>query len=282
MRITPTASPIVVVPAQGNRCGRRCHTHDASTSPAGGEGAGAVATRPSILESMFDPRLASLTTAQLADACLRTGVEVRCAPSALRPATAATRFAGPAQPVVHTGSVDVILEAISVMPAGAALVIDDNGRLDRACIGDLLALEAHLAGACAMVVDGLHRDTTELQDIAMPVFSLGAIPTGPLEWEPSPEDALVRCRLGPWTITTSDFVVGDLDGVIVIPTDRLEEVIAAAEVIRDRERHQADLARRGTTLREQLGFDDYRDRRRRDPGYTFRQHLRQRSASIEE
>ena len=89
----------------------------------------------------------SLTTPHLADACIRVGIVVRCAPPSLRPVTTQVRFAGPAQPVQHTGSVDVILEALGQMPAGAVLVIDDDARTDRACIGDLTALEAQRSEA---------------------------------------------------------------------------------------------------------------------------------------
>lgn len=223
----------------------------------------------------------AVSTAHLADACMTVGVDVRCAPTALRPANDHVRFAGPAQPVRHTGSVDVILEAIGVMAKGAVLVIDDDARTDRACIGDLTALEAHVAGAAAMIVNGLHRDTDELATIAMPVFSLGSSPTGPLEWSPSPTDALERCKLGPWEITTGDVVVGDSDGLIMVPANRLDELVAAAVTIRDRERRQADLARGGTTLRDQFDFDGYLAERSSNPDHTFRQHLTERSASIE-
>ena len=234
------------------------------------------------MSSMATPDLLmSVSTAHLADACLRVGVEVRCAPSAMRPVSDAVRFAGPAQPVRHTGSVDVILEATVTMPAGAVLVVDDDARTDRACVGDLIALEAHLAGAAAVVVNGLHRDTDELQAIAMPVFSLGASPTGPLEWFPSPSDALERCMLGPWEVTGDDIVIGDRDGVILVPASRVVELVDAAITIRDRERRQAASARAGTTLRDQFEFDAYLAVRARHPAYTFRQHLERHARSIE-
>jgi 4-hydroxy-4-methyl-2-oxoglutarate aldolase len=59
------------------------------------------------------------------------------------------------------------------------LVVDNGGRLDEACIGDLVALEAQAAGVEGMVIWGLHRDTVDIRAIGLPVFSLGAIPTGP-------------------------------------------------------------------------------------------------------
>jgi regulator of RNase E activity RraA len=226
--------------------------------------------------------LAALTTPHLADACIRIGAPVRCGPPGLRPVAGHARFAGPAQPVRHTGSVDVILEAIGSMPPGAVLVVDDDARTDRACIGDLIVLEARYAGAAAIVVNGLHRDTDDLVEIGLAVRSLGSSPTGPLEWSPSPPDALTRCQLGEWTVTRDDYLIGDRDGVIIVATAQLDELVRAAAAIRDRERDQAQLAREGTSLREQFGFDEYLAKRASSPTLTFRQHLAARSASIEE
>jgi hypothetical protein len=59
-------------------------------------------------------------------------------------------------------------------------------------------------------------------------------------------------------------------------------VLAAARQIQQRERRQADLARGGQSLRQQFQFADYLTRRAADPSYTFRAHLRQINASIEE
>src|SRR5919108_743023 len=67
--------------------------------------------------------------------------------------------AGPAVPVRHAGSVDVFFEALQAAPPGGVLVIDNAGRLDEGCIGDLTALEAMHHKVAAIVVDGCHRDT---------------------------------------------------------------------------------------------------------------------------
>ncbi|MBI5651435.1 MAG: RraA family protein, partial [Chloroflexi bacterium] len=170
----------------------------------------------------------------MADACIRIGATVRCAPSTVRPVTERVKFGGPAQPVRHTGSVDVILEAMGEMAPGAVLVVDDDARTDRACIGDLVVLEARHAGAAALVVNGLHRDTDDLIEIGLPVFSMGSCPTGPLEWAPGPADALARCQLGEWTVTRDDYVIGDRDGVIIVATAQLDELVRVATAIRDR------------------------------------------------
>src|SRR6184192_3369929 len=79
------------------------------------------------------------------------------------------------------------------------LVVDNGGRLDESCVGDLVALEVQAAGLEGNVIWGLHRDTADIRAIGLPVFSLGAIPTGPQRLDVSPEDALESAVVGDWT-----------------------------------------------------------------------------------
>lgn len=223
----------------------------------------------------------NLTTAHLADACLRAGVAVRCAP--LPPVTPGQRAAGRALPCVHVGSVDVFLEAYESATPGDVLVVDNGGRRDEACVGDLAVLEARAAGLSGVVVWGLHRDTADIRAIGLPVFSLGALPTGPQRLDPRPADGgLVRAVAAGFEVTRDDAVLADDDGVVAVPWDRAEELTELAAAIRDTERRQADLVRTGTTLRDQLRFGDYLDRRRAEPDHTFRDHLRAIGGAIEE
>jgi regulator of RNase E activity RraA len=226
-------------------------------------------------------RFRTLTTPHLADGCIRAGVEVRCAPAGLRPVVGGARFLGPARPVRHVGSVDLILEAVERSSPGEVLVVDNEGRVDEACVGDLMVHEAHGAGMVGVLIWGLHRDTVDITAIGLPVVSLGAFPTGPLRLDPRPADALDAAEVGPWTVTERDLVVADEDGVLFIPLDRADEVFGLAEGIRDTEVKQADLIRGGRSLREQVGFSAYLAARESNPALTFRDHLRGVGGEIE-
>ena len=227
-------------------------------------------------------RLGALSTPHLADACLRTGVEVRCAPSAMRPAAVSMRCAGRARPARHEGSVDVFMEALETAQRGDVLVVDNGGRMDQSCVGDLVTLEVANAGLAGIVIWGLHRDTPELLEIGLPFFSLGTLPTGPLGLDRRSADALQWARVGEWIVSTDDIVVGDADGVIFIPSAKLAEVIEAAESIRDTERRQAVSMRSGRSFRQQASFTEYLERRKENPTFGFREHLRAIGGAIEE
>jgi 4-hydroxy-4-methyl-2-oxoglutarate aldolase len=227
-------------------------------------------------------RLASLTTAHLADACIRLDLPVRCAPAGTRPLAPGTRVAGRVLPARHAGSVDVFLEAFEYARQGDVLVVDNGGRTDQACIGDLVVAEAGAAGLAGLLVWGLHRDTADILAIGLPVFSLGAIPTGPLEVGPRDAQALLSARVGAHTVSTDDVVVADDDGAVFLPDDRVADIVHAAEGIRDVERGQAEQVRRGDTLRQQVGFASFLENRKRNATLTFREHLRTVGGAIEE
>jgi regulator of RNase E activity RraA len=225
-------------------------------------------------------RFAALTTAHLADACLRARVPLRSA--LLHAVVPGSRLAGRVAPARHVGSVDIFLEVLEGTGPGDVLVVDNGGRLDEACVGDLVVLEAQAASLEGMVVWGLHRDTADIRAIGLPVFSLGAIPVGPQRLDTRPPDALASAAVGEWTVTGADLVLGDDDGVLFVPAARAAELFTIAETIRDTERRQADQIRAGISLRRQLQFDRYLARRDQTPSLSFREYLRSVGGAIEE
>lgn len=223
----------------------------------------------------------ALPAAAVADALVRLGNDVRLAPVSVRRAFPGAPIAGPAVPVRHFGSVDVFLEAYERAPEGGVLVIDNEGRDDEACIGDLTVGEAKLAGLAGIVLWGHHRDTAALPGIGLPVWSMGTLPAGPRGPRPKTGDPFAEARIGGIVVTTSDIVVADDDGVVFVDRALWPEVEAVAGRIVADESRQAELISRGTSLRSQLDFSGYMARRATDPDYTLRRHLTERGGAIE-
>ena len=221
------------------------------------------------------------TTPFIADACVQLSLPVRVGPFGLRPNIAGSRASGPARPARHAGSTDVFLEAISASKKGDVLVIDNGGRHDEGCIGDLVVGEAFMSGLTGTVCWGTHRDTAAILSFGAKVWSLGTCVNGPLELRKRVPTALEAANLGKVTVTLDDYVFADDDGVVVVASADLDRVIATAKDIADREGAQAVRLMKGELLRQQLDLDKYVERRHSDPDFTFRDHLKLFGGAIE-
>lgn len=222
------------------------------------------------------------STPLIADACLRLRVPLRVAPPGLRPLAVGQKLFGAARPVRHYGSVDVFIEAVHHAAPGDVLVIDNGGRSDESCIGDLTVLEVQAGGLAGVVLWGLLRDTPELVGIGLPVFSYGAYAGGPQRLDAREPEVFGSAWFGAHAVTAEDFVFADEDGAVFVPRVRLEEILTVARTIGETERAQAAAVRAGRTLHDQLRFADYLAERAKNPALTFRQHLRGIRGAIEE
>jgi regulator of RNase E activity RraA len=223
-----------------------------------------------------------LSTPLIADAALRLKIPIRISPSGIRPITPNQRLAGPVLPVRHFGSVDVFLEAMQDARPGDVLVIDNGGRLDEGCIGDLTALEAENSRLAGIIVWGAHRDTPELRRIRLPIFTYGIWPSGPQRLDTRDSSALHSARFGNFVVERSDVVFADDDGCLFVLAQHADDLLPVAHEIWEQERRQAEAIKSGRSLREQLNFARYLEKCAADPNYTFREHLRKTSGAIEE
>ena len=127
----------------------------------------------------------------------------------------------------HGGGYNAQKRAFDAVNEGEIIVIEARGDAGTGTLGDILALRAKTRGAAGVVTDGGVRDFDAVAEIGLPVFSKGAHPSvlgrKHVPWE---FDVTIGC--GGATVQPGDVIVGDGDGVIVIPADIAEEVADAA------------------------------------------------------
>jgi len=164
---------------------------------------------------------------------------------------------------------------------GDVLVIDNGGRMDEGCIGDLTVLEAKACQLGSMIVWGCHQ-VVELKRIGFPIFSYGTCSAGPQRLDLRDQDALVTTCFGDFKVGREDVVFANADGVLFSPSQRADELLSAANTIWRTERRQAEALQAGKKLRQQLQFDEYLAKRSSDSAYTFHRHLRDIGGAIEE
>ena len=118
-------------------------------------------------------------------------------------------------------------QAISDMDIrGYVIVVDAFGDTSRAVGGEIVLTLAQLKGAAGVVVNGLLRDRDGISRLSMPVYALGTTNIGP--WKNGPGEINVPVSCGGQVVRPGDFVVGDRDGVVVIPLECVSEVGNAA------------------------------------------------------
>src|SRR5262245_5123071 len=193
-----------------------------------------------------------LSTPLIADAALRLKIPFRISPPGIRPVLPNQRIAGRALPARHFGSVDVFLEAMQDAQPGDVLVIDNGGRLDEGCIGDLTALEAENCRLAGIIVWGMHRDTPELRRIDLPIFSYGMWPSGPQRLDTRDSSALNSARFGNFVVERSDVAFADDDGCLFVLAQHAGELVSVAHEIWKRDGRTAEALTGGRSLREQL------------------------------
>lgn len=127
----------------------------------------------------------------------------------------------------HGGGHNAQKRAFDTVGEGEVLVIEARGETGSGTLGDVLALRAHVRGAAGIVTDGGVRDHDAVAAVGIPVYSRGAHPAV-LGRRHVPWDTDVAVACGGCTVVPGDVLVGDRDGVVVIPPALVEEVVDAA------------------------------------------------------
>jgi 2-keto-4-pentenoate hydratase/2-oxohepta-3-ene-1,7-dioic acid hydratase in catechol pathway/regulator of RNase E activity RraA len=134
----------------------------------------------------------------------------------------------------HGGGYNAQKRAFDAVREGEIIVIEARGDDTTGTLGDILALRAQARGAAGVVTDGGVRDFDAVAEIGLPVFSQGAHPSV-LGRKHVPWDVDVTISCGGAAVQPGDIIVGDGDGVIVIPPTLVEAVVddALAQEIED-------------------------------------------------
>jgi regulator of RNase E activity RraA len=127
----------------------------------------------------------------------------------------------------HGGGYNAQKRAFDQLQNGDVLVIEARRDNTAGSVGDILALRAQANGAAGIVTDGCARDTPFLDEFNFPIFAQGGHPSV-LGRRHVPWDTDVTITCGGAAVQPGDLIVGDVDGVIVIPIAIAEDVIAAA------------------------------------------------------
>jgi 4-hydroxy-4-methyl-2-oxoglutarate aldolase len=172
----------------------------------------------------------------------------------LKPVWAGATLAAPAYPVGCTPGDNLAVHvAVTTAPAGSVLVVDVGNVPDRGYWGEVLTTAAEAAGLAGLVIDGGVRDVAALEAHGFAVFSATVALTGAGKDKPGTAGAPVE--VGGVRVAQGDWVVGDVDGVTVVPAESLAAVRAAGEAREAKETGFFAALRDGKTTVELLGLD---------------------------
>ena len=181
----------------------------------------------------------------------------------MRPWSANARMAGPAFTVqLHTADILMVSKALAECPAGHVLVIDGHGERNTALWGGLTTLSALRKGLAGVVVDGAIRDLASIRGSRLPVFARAVVPNAGGAQYAGKLQVSVAC--GGAVVHPGDWLVGDDDGVVVIPASRLEETLEKATRIVEAEKRIAKAIRAGVEVATLLRVDETLERKSKE------------------
>lgn len=200
-------------------------------------------------------RLAALESGQISDVLDEAGLPNQVLSTLLAPLAPGQRICGRAAcargaPVISVRNKSVQAGGLedAVFP-GSILVIETGGFVAGACVGGFVAYDLQRLGCLGVVTDGAVRDVEEIVGFGFPCFAAARSPAaGGRRWRVNqtgapislPGQDGVRVRIAP-----GDLVLGDADGIVVVPTAHAQQIIEDAETLKDIERKIGEELRAG-------------------------------------
>lgn len=197
--------------------------------------------------------LKKMATTNLADALDKVGI--RGAVIGIRPMYDCPKIAGKAVTIKITAAGVVKsrhhlgVRAINAAEPGDIIIIDNRGDLYNNCWGEILAMGAKMKGVAGVVVDGAARDIDACKEFGFPVYARGTVPItarGRIMEESFNE----VIRIGDIQVRPGDIVMADINGVVIIPLEKFDEVLEAAIQIQQKEDAMVEELRRGVPILE--------------------------------
>ena len=204
-------------------------------------------------DEQYRKRLEKMATTNLADA-LDT-VVIRGAVIGIKPMYDCPKIIGRAVTIKITAAGmlksqhHLGVQAIDAASSGDVIIIDNRGDLNNNCWGEILAMGAKMKGVSGVVVDGAARDIDACKEFGFPVYARGTVPItarGRIMQESFNEVV----RIGDIQVRPGDIVMADINGVVIIPVEKLDEVLEASETILQKETAMVEELKKGTSMLE--------------------------------
>ena len=194
-------------------------------------------------------RLADAAAASVADALGSTGV----LDPEVRPVWIGARVFGPAFTVrCHPNSIITVHKALLEAAPGDVLVVDGGHDASGALFGAIMATDARQRGIAGLVTDGAVRDVADLAAMGFPVFARRTTPRVGTNRRVGVTGEPVSC--GGVVVRPGDYVLGDQDGVVIIPRERAAEIADAVEAIKAKETGWRERMATGDRIADLSGF----------------------------
>jgi len=128
---------------------------------------------------------------------------------------------------VRAGDNLLIHKALDMLKPGDVLVVDGEGDVSRALVGEIMMTSAMIQGAVAFVIDGAIRDVDAFEDQKFPCWARGVNLRGP--YKEGPGSINVPITVGGMLVNPGDIVLGDSDGVVAVPSSQALAIAKAAK-----------------------------------------------------
>lgn len=192
----------------------------------------------------------AISTATIHEAMGKTGA----LPPAIKPLNQNMKLWGPAFTVQTMPGDNLLLHrALAMASAGNVLVVNVSSHYEAGYWGEIMTVAALQRGIAGLVIDGCVRDAEAIEELAFPLFCRGLCIRGTTKYgKGSLNQSII---IGDTEVQPDDIIVGDRDGVVVVPSGNLQSTIEAAKKREQKETATMAELRNGRTTLEIYGWD---------------------------